>query len=520
MACHMLIQIFRWIIVTFFSLLVVIGVSSASVNDSSVRLNKLTTSSEFLYQDLISHLPEDAISSSFSLFYLDEPYDKYTSRQHGELKPTLTAKSVSKENTLYLSDLIQIAFDNNRLLEVVKQQQVQHRGQLTQARSGYFPQLSAEGRYTYVEREESAGSTSERGSSEDYFDSGETEKDDVVHGAINFSQLIYDFGKTASNIEVGKMNLLASNAKFHRQIQEVIFLVKKAYYDTLEKRRLIDVAEKAVKSFEEHLERAKLYRKAGVRTKIDVINAEVELSNAQMNLVGAEYDLKVTKVALEQILGVKPQDGQYVLYQEEIRLDNILETMPPVPQNLEPLIEEAMLSRPDVIQLSLLTQSAEAGVNASRGDYWPSVGAQANYNNYDTQLSLYKDSWEVGLVASWDLFSGLQTKGAEVEARGHYLENRAQLEDLHLAVVREVTESYLRAVENKERVNIALKTLELAKENVALAEKRYEAGANDVIEYNDAQLSLTRTRTDLVVTYYGYLTALGHIEYASGRLLQ
>jgi outer membrane protein len=123
------------------------------------------------------------------------------------------------------------------------------------------------------------------------------------------------------------------------------------------------------------------------------------------------------------------------------------------------------------------------------------------------------------MVASWDLFSGLQTKGAEAEALGRVLENKAQLQDLQLAVVREVTESYLQASENKERVKIALKTLELAKENLALAEKRYESGANDVIEYNDAQLSLTRTRNDLVVTYYGYLTALAGIEYASGRLL-
>ncbi|BHH85951.1 TolC family protein [Desulforhopalus sp. 52FAK] len=496
------------------------GFSHALAATASIRLNELTISHDYIYAEQIELLPEDLIASSLLLFYLEEPYEKYITKKYEELESVQIEDKIPIDKVLNLNDLIQIAFAKNRLLEVVKQQQAQRRGQLTQARSGYLPQLSAEGRYTYVEREESAGSTSENSSSEFYFDSGETEKDDVVHGAVNFSQLIYDFGKTASNIEVGKMNLLASNAKLHRQIQEIIFQVKEAYYDTLEKRRLIDVAKESVKSFQQHLERAKLYRKAGVRTKIDVINAEVELSNARMNLVGAEYDLKVAKVALEQILGVKPHGGKYVLHQDDIRLDNILETMPPVPEKLEPLIDEAIMSRPDVIQLSLLTQSAEAGVDASKGDYWPSVGAQANYNNYDTELSLYKDSWEVGLVASWDLFSGLQTKGAEAEAYGHFFENKAQLENLHLAVVREVTESYLRAVENKERVNIALKTLELAKENLALAERRYESGANDVIEYNDAQLSLTKTRTDLVVTYYGYLTALAHIEYASGRLLQ
>lgn len=496
------------------------GLVLASAQSPSIHLNELTVSHEFIYENKVDGLPEDIVSSIFSFFYLDEEYVEFTRMRHEKDEPADVEIKGLEDNILNLNDLVEIALVKNRLLEVVKQQQAQRQGQLIQARSDYLPHLSAEGSYSYIEREESAGESGETSGSEFFLDPVETEKDDVVYGSINFSQLIYDFGKTASTIEVGRMNLLASNAKLHRQVQEIIYLVKEAYYDTLEKRRLIDVAKESVKNFEQHLQRASLYRKAGVRTKIDVINAEVELSNARTNLVSAEYDLKTAKVALEQILGVKPHGGQYVLYQDEIGLENILQTMPPVPERLEPLIEEAMLSRPDVIQMSLLTQSAEAGIDASKGDYYPSISAEASYNDYDTELSLYKDSWEVGVVASWDLFSGLQTKGAEAEAKGQFLESRAQFEDLQLAVVREVTESYLRALENKERVHIALKTLDLAKENVALAEKRYESGANDVIEYNDAQLTLTRTRTDLVVTYYGYLTALAHIEYASGRLLQ
>ncbi|MFT5701256.1 MAG: outer membrane protein [Desulforhopalus sp.] len=504
--------------IIFICAVVASGTTVAAETNSSIRLNELTISHEFIYQKNIENLPEGIVSTSFSLFYLDDSNKKYVTNSHTDAVEAVAAKSVVEGNVLTLNDLITIALTKNRLLEVVKQQQAQSRGQLTQARSGYLPQLSAEGRYSYIEREESAGERNEASTSESSSGSGEMEKDDVVHGAVSFSQMIYDFGKTSGAIEAGKINLLASNAKLHRQIQETVFQVKSAYYSILEKRRLIDVANEAVISFKQHLDRASLYRRAGVRTKIDVISAEVELSNARMNLVGAEYDLKSAKVALEQILGVQPHGGEYVLYQHEIRLDNILETMPPVPEKLEPLLDEAMSSRPDVIRLSLLTESAGANLKATKGDYWPSVAAQANYNNYDTELSLYKDSWEVGLLASWDLFSGLQTKGAQAEAQGRFLENKAQLQDLQLVVVRDVTESYLRAVENKERVKIALKTLALGKENVALAEKRYESGANDVVEYNDAQLSLTRTRNDLVVTYYGYLTALAGIEYAGGKL--
>ena len=76
------------------------------------------------------------------------------------------------------------------------------------------------------------------------------------------------------------------------------------------------------------------------------------------------------------------------------------------------------------------------------GDYWPTISADAKYNEYDTDLSLYKDYWEVGVAATWELFSGFETKGATAEAKGRLLESRAQMEDLQLTVVSEVTDSY------------------------------------------------------------------------------
>jgi outer membrane protein len=221
-------------------------------------------------------------------------------------------------------------------------------------------------------------------------------------------------------------------------------------------------------------------------------------------------------VELEQILGIKPNQGRYTLYNDEVNIDNIIETMPPVPNTLNNLLQVAVEQRPDITQLKQVTEAAQANLVRVKGDYWPSISAEANYNDYDTDLSLYKDSWEVGVAATWQLFSGLHTKGAIAEARGRLGENLAQLEDLRLTIVKEVTDSYLQTDENRESVQIALQTLELAKENLQLAKKRYQSGAYDVIEFNDAQLRLTKTRNELVVTYYGYLTALAGIENATG----
>ena len=49
--------------------------------------------------------------------------------------------------------------------------------------------------------------------------------------------------------------------------------------------------------------------------------------------------------------------------------------------------------------------------------------------------------------------------------------------------------------------------------------EKYTGEPFDVIEFNDAQINLTRSRSEVVVTYYGYLTALAGIEYSIGEFL-
>lgn len=226
-------------------------------------------------------------------------------------------KIQDNEVILSLDDLIDIALKNNRMIEVVRQKLAQSQGRITQARSGYLPHLALEGNYNYTERKDSASPGEYENTSTDVEqiepDLEEVEEDDVVHGSANLSQLIYDFGKTTGAINVGKSNLKAADAHLQRQVQDIIFQVKEAYYNILEKKRLIDVASESVKSFQQHLDRAKVYYKAGVRTRIDVINAEVELSNANMSLLRAKYNLKTARVALVQVLGTKPNHGRYML---------------------------------------------------------------------------------------------------------------------------------------------------------------------------------------------------------------
>lgn len=404
------------------------------------------------------------------------------------------------EQALTLDEAVATSLQFNPLVEIATEQCVQGQGIFTQARSGYLPRVSVGGDV----------------SRQYYKNLQPVDEDTVGRGSVSLSQLIYDFGKTTGAIDSSRFSLQASEANLHQLMQDVVLDARAAFYSVLEKARLVTVAEEAVSNYEQQLYRAQRYYEAGVRTRIDVTNAQVNLSNTRLELVQAEADLQTARVVLENVLGVRPNDGRYNLVSNEGELANLAASKPAMPQSLDVLLATAFANRADVRQVDLLVKASQSDITVARSGYFPSIDATGRYDDYETDLVNLDDQWNLGVGLTWEIFSGFQTEGELVEARARYRELQSSLRELQLAITREVTESYLRADENRKAVDLADESLGLAVENLALAEGRYKAGLNDILEFNDAQLNLTTAQSNLVTTYYAYLTALARIENTTG----
>jgi len=408
--------------------------------------------------------------------------------------------SLAEEQRLDLDETVRLAQQNNPQIEIARQQCLQSSGILTQAISGYLPHLGV------------GGSVARQ-----YIDNVEPDDTENVNlASVNTSQLIYDFGNTGGAIESSRMSLKAFDDNLYRVRQDVVLASKQAFYDVLARKRLIEVEAQAVKDYEQQLYRAEKYFDAGVRTKIDVTNAGVKLSESKLALLQARSNYKTARVRLEQVLGIKPNYGNYILASNEGELDQLAGRKPAMSGSLEDLLSKAFENRTDMQAVKSLVLAAEADIRRAKSGYFPSISANAGYDEYDTDMAVFEDQWRIGIDLTWEIFSGFQTEGEMVEARGKLREVQASLMDLQLFITREVTDSYLRADENREAVDIADETLGLAKENLYMAEKRYIAGLNDMIEYNDAQLNFIRAQTSLVTTFYDYLTDLARIDNSTG----
>ncbi|MEN8198695.1 MAG: TolC family protein [Thermodesulfobacteriota bacterium] len=408
--------------------------------------------------------------------------------------------SLATSQSFSLDDMVDLALKNNPQLEMARSQIFADKGILTQARSLYLPHLGAGADYGRLHLD----------------DLQPVEEDNSVHGLLQVSQLIYGFGKVTGLVDASSFVVEASNENYREVANNIVYQTKALFYNVLEKHRLITVSEQAVTNYEQQLERAQAFFKTGVRTRLDVTNAEVNLSTQQLNLLRARSDLKVARINLEKVVGTKPADGDYDLISNEPTLETILNEKPAMPGDLDMLLEEAFDNRPGLKQYTSLVQAADSSITHVRGDYWPTVNAYGNYEKYETDLPTLVDQWYLGVGLTWELFSGFETEGKVAEAKANLRKVQAALKDYELTVIQETTDSYLRADENNQAITIAAQRLELSADNLDLAEVRYTTGIGNLLEFNDAQLLNIESQSHMVITYYNYLTSLALIEKSTG----
>jgi outer membrane protein TolC len=129
-----------------------------------------------------------------------------------------------------------------------------------------------------------------------------------------------------------------------------------------------------------------------------------------------------------------------------------------------------------------------------------------------------KDYWLGGVSLRWELFSGFRIQGEEREARSKLKKMQAEIKELELSVIQEVSRAFIGVLESSETIETARVTLEEAKENMALAQGRHGEGLSNSIEFADAELILTEARSDFVQATYQYLQNYARLEHAAGGI--
>jgi len=361
-----------------------------------------------------------------------------------------------------------------------------------QARSIYYPQLSASAAYDRIQPATFMTSTTSY---------------NQYTGSVSLNQYITDFGKTSSQVEISKYNLNSARSNLAETQDTIILSVKQAYYGVLQAKRNRDVDVDVIKQMQLHLDQAKAFYSVGTNARIDVINAEVNLSNAQLSLINAENTLKIAWVTLNNAMGT-PDPPAYTL-EDNLAFQKYTIT-------LEEATARAFENRPDLKSTIAQRQAAEENVSFARSGYYPSLSGNANYYSIGETTSSQEHGWSAGVLLTVPLFNGFLTQQQVAGAKSNLYVLRANEESLRQQILLDVRQAFLNLMAAEASISTADLAAKQSKENLDLANGRYAAGVGSPIEVSDAFALYVTAQANLTNALANYKTSQASIEKAMG----
>ncbi|MBF0474102.1 MAG: TolC family protein, partial [Nitrospirae bacterium] len=407
-------------------------------------------------------------------------------------------QSIENGEKLTLTKCIELALKNQPTLTASQAAMYAVQTTIEQAKSSYYPQISANGGYNRI--------------ASPVVSTGFLMVYNQFFAGASLNQLIYDFGHTSSYVDVAKSNYEASSASFNNNVTQAVFNVKQAYFNMAQAMRNLDVAEEAVKQFKQHLDQAEAFYKVGLKAKIDVTTAKVNFTNARLQLITAKDAIKIARVNLRKTIGIMEIKDFTIVDDLSINKYNL---------SLEDAIKEAIEIRPDLKAAKANTSAAQNSVKYNESNYYPTITGSANVNGYDYSMSSPSRTWttwgaSIGAQINFNIFNGFITKKQVEQAQLTLNSVRATEESIRQSVITDVEQAYLNLMDAFETIPEAELAVQEAKDNLDIVNGRYSTGLSSPIEVTDAEISYENAKLTHIKALTAYKLAEATIEKAIG----
>jgi outer membrane protein TolC len=324
--------------------------------------------------------------------------------------------------------------------------------------------------------------------------------------ALQIQQTLFDFGRTINRVSSSTDLFEAASYDAQAARDNIVMNVQIAYFGVVQARDVLTVNELALRQAEDHLREAKAFYNAGRRPLFDVTKAEVDVANANVNLIRARNQLRVAEVQLMNAMGTHPPQGYDVT-------DTL--TIVPFAMSLDSVKVLGIEHRPDIRAARARLASSQSLVAAAMDQHLPTLSAVGNWTWTAFHFPLFS-RWNAGVTLSVPVFQGFAVSAQVEQAEAVADQAKASLDLLIESTTLEVEQTYLGLKEAEERIGAATKLVKQAEENLNLAEKQYAAGVGTPIEITDAQLTLSNARITYIQALYDYNSFLVRLKRAIG----
>jgi outer membrane protein len=345
----------------------------------------------------------------------------------------------------------------------------------------------------------------------------ETQKTTSIGATVNAQQNLFNRANDLT-IDQAQKNEEIAQSQLAQADQDLIVRVAQAYFNVLAAADALNSVQGNSKAIAEQLASAKRNFEVGNATITDTREAEARADLARSKEIGAQNDLVVAKVTLDQLVG---RNG---VAPHPLILPAVLP--PVVPSQASDWVAIAESDSQVLRQARLGLDVAELGTSKARAGHLPTLVANANYgftrarDAIDGFGSFTGNSRNNGVSVTLNvpIFSGFLIQNQVNEAAALERKARTDTDGIHNTVVLGTRTAFVGAQTQAAQV----KALEAAEASSKLALDAtvlgYKVGVKVNLDVLNAQSQLYQTQTDAAGARYNYLMSQLKLRQAAGNL--
>jgi hydrophobic/amphiphilic exporter-1 (mainly G- bacteria), HAE1 family len=349
-----------------------------------------------------------------------------------------------------------------------------------------------------------------------------------------FKDLAIDAGR--QQLIVSKRNHDISDTRFRETVVRTLSDVKKAYWDLVAARALVDVQQRSLELARELVRMNKARVDVGQAPPLDLVTAQAEEAQRDENLTIAQVTLKQAEDRLRVLVLDPNSQGFWTTTIDPTDRPTLLGAVPDV----DSVIDGALRQRLDLIRARAELENVRTNVRFYKNQTLPDVRFQVNFQSaglggtrlirtggfpgtvvgtepvsfgfvMDQLFQSAYPTWIVGVNVTYPL--GRSADEANLaRARIEEAQSRARLQSSELKAVRQLRQSAWQVDMNARRINTSRAGRSLAEQRLDAEQKRFEVGMSTTFLVVQAQRDLAQARNNELQAALEYVKAVIEFE--------
>ncbi|MDO7195161.1 TolC family outer membrane protein [Acinetobacter nosocomialis] len=326
---------------------------------------------------------------------------------------------------------------------------------------------------------------------------------------ISASQMLYDFGKTKSSVDVEKARLFQDQAKALISIDDIAYQTANAIVNIKRYQEIIHIADQQINGIAHIAEIANLRANAGISSQADPVQAQSNLEAAQSNKIVQETQLKQYQQKLRNLLG-------YDVSNVEINIPEYLV------KNAGLYDETKFTLIPEMLAAQAAIQIAKYQKEQTKLSNYPTISIKGNLsqalngknpnNNEDDgfynsiMLETTSNFFQGGAVRSRERAASYAEEAAKAELNTVYLDISDQVQ-----LIRQEIENKQKQIQVlRERQKSTTRTKELYQE-------QYKLGTRSVVDLLNSEQAIHSAAQEIETAKYDIYSNLVQFIKITGR---